>query len=250
MATKPGQNSTDKKAPKRLPTLEMIISLAGFIAGVLARLSFEEVKHLLGNKNTVLRKALEKVFEITADPYAEVRAEWQKFYQDHFKMVTDFSEVVVRERPKVGSWRLIFIPMGLSMNATLAIMRSKFQVWVYAEDLDASVTVNTRTSTMSYAVWVRDGVEPDGEFLGKSTRDSDMAGSIGMTLLERMVFEVKYFVETGQHLDNTGMTFCTGSRYTDGHVPYVYWLPNTSRVYVNACTVDNANPTNGLRQKF
>jgi len=40
------------------------------------------------------------------------------------------------------------------------------------------------------------------------------------------------------------------SRYTDGNVPYVYWLPNTSRVYVNACTVDNANPTNGLRQKF
>jgi len=40
------------------------------------------------------------------------------------------------------------------------------------------------------------------------------------------------------------------SRNSDGNVPIVYWNPNTAKVKVNWYSVDNSNPTNGLRQKF
>ena len=236
------QNSTDKK-----PTLEMLIDLTRVVMGVLARLSFEKVNVLLGNK-TLLSKKLEKVFEIAADPFAAVRTEWEKFYLDHCNIVVDFSEVTIPTKPSEGSWRLIFVSQGLTMNVILAVMRAKFKAWVYAEDLDGNVPTNTRTSVQSYAKWVRDGVEPDEEYLGKTTRDADMTGTIGMTLLERLVLGVKHFVETGKHLDIKGWTICTGSRYSDGSVPFVYWGPSTAEVKVNWCSVGSSNPTCGLRQ--
>ena len=185
-----------------------------------------------------------------ADKFKPLRLEWQKFYKKLFKLRADFSGVRIPEKPTQGSWRLIFIPAGLTLNVTLAAMRAKFQVWVYTEDLDAVVTTNTRTSAQSYAIWVRDGVEPDTDFLGKSTRQADMDGKIGMTLLERMVFEVKFFVETGEHLDYKGVTLCTGSRDSGGDVPHLYFDPSFGKVRVDWYRVDGSNPTNGLRQKF
>jgi hypothetical protein len=248
MSTKTRQNSIEEKAQRRQPTLQMIISLAGFIAGVLARLSFEQVENLIKNKKTVLLQKLEQVFEVVLDPFADTRSEWERFYKDNFGVLVDFSEVVIPGKPTEGSWRLVFISMGLTMNTTLAVMRKKFKVWVYNEDLDANVLINARNSTMSYAVWVRDGVKPDAKFLGKSTRDADMAGRIGMTLLERLVLEVKYFIETGKHLDIVGVTFCTGSRSLDGGVPGVYFRPRTDEVGVDLYSVGNSNSACGLRQ--
>jgi hypothetical protein len=227
----------------------MLLALASFIAGVLAKLSFEQVQSLLTNKNTVLRKKLIEVFEIATDKLAEVRAEWSKFYNDHH-ITTDFSDVQTPPKPAEGSWRLLFISAGLTMNTMLAVMRDNFKVWtVYSsDDLNTSVTVNTRTTAQSYAIWVRDGVEPDEKHLGWSTRDADPDGKIGVTLLERMVLEVKYFTETGKHLDPEGVTFCTGSRYSDGHVPSVFWNPSNAKVNVDAYSVDYAYPSHGLRK--
>lgn len=39
------------------------------------------------------------------------------------------------------------------------------------------------------------------------------------------------------------------SRNSDGNVPSVYWNPANAKVNVNAYSVDNANPTNGLRSE-
>ncbi len=224
MSHKTGQTSMAKR-----PTVEMLLALASFVAGVLAKLSFEQVQNLLTHKDTVLRRKLQEVFEIAIDEFADTRAEWEKFYLDLFKIYADFSTVRIPGKPTEGSWRLVFIWAGLTMNQTLAVMRAKFKVWTYVEDLDASVTVNTRTSATSYAIWVRDGVEPDEKYLGQSTRQADPTGKVGMTLLERMVLGLKYFVETGKHLDEKGITFCAGSRYSDGDIPFVYFYPCAGR---------------------
>ena len=242
--SKTGQTST------RRPNLDMCIALAGFIAGVLANLSFENVQHLLGHKD-VFRKKLITVFEISLDIYADIRAEWEKFYLDHWRLAVDFSDVHIPEKPVEGSWQLIFVAQGLTLNATLAVMRKVFsKVSTNVEDLDGNVPTNTRTSTRSYAVWVLDGVEPDEKYLGKSTRDADMEGSIGITFLERLVSGVKLFVEKKQHLDVKGVTLCTSSRSLYGCVPSVYWVPGDGAVCVRTdwYSVDDSYPARGLRQ--
>lgn len=239
--------TTRQTSATKKPTLEMLLALASFIAGVLAKLSFKQVQNLLKNKNTILRKKLEEVFEVPAKPYGAYM-EWEPFYLQHFGITVDFSEVKIPEAPIEGSWRLVFVPQGLTLNATVVAMRKHFKVWTYNEDLDGNVPINTRTSATAYAVWVRVGDEPDAEFLGKSTRAADMEGKIGITLLERLLLGLKHFTETGKHLDIKGVTFCTGSRAAAGYVPGVYWSADDGTVDVYWCDVDDARAGYGLRQ--
>lgn len=227
--------------------IRQLAGLAGFIAGVLADLPEEKTRYWLGNK-TYLKHKLQEVFQITTDLYADVRGEWERFYLDHFGITIDFSGIEIPEQPTSGVWRLIFIPQGLTLNATILAMRKHFNVWVYTEDLDGSVTIHTRTSATSYAVWVRIGDEPDNEYLGKPTRTADMEGKMGITLLERLVFGLKHFTETGKHLDVKGITLCTGSRNAGGDVPGACWDAGNGGVDVRPYYVVYASVEHGLRQ--
>ena len=77
-----------------------------------------------------------------------------------------------------------------------------------------------------------------------------MSGIIGVTLLERLVFGVKLFVEKKQHLDIKGVTYCTGSRSIHGRVPFVYFGPDADEVsvYSDSYCVDSSPPKYGLRE--
>jgi len=48
-------------------------------------------------------------------------------------------------------------------------------------------------------------------------------GLTTLTLLERLVYEYKYYSETKSHLDIDNITLCSGSRRSNGYVPYVDW---------------------------
>ncbi|MEQ1561234.1 MAG: hypothetical protein ABL899_00760 [Nitrospira sp.] len=245
---RPGQNSAKKK-----PTLEMLIDLTHIIMVVLGKLSFEQVQNLL-SKKAFLQAKLVEVFGIVLnpDPFADIRLEWEKFYLDHFDVSADFTDVVIPPKPSDGEWRPIFILKGLTMNQTLAAMQEKFKVWVRREceevGLDAFVTFNARTTTASYAVWVRAGDEPDITHIGRSTRDADMSGRIGVTLLERMLLEMKYSADTGKNLDLIGATICTGSRDANGGVLIMYSHPEDNGRLVNLAGVDFSGSTDGLRE--
>jgi hypothetical protein len=198
--------------------MEQLGSLAGFIVDFLATvLNATAVTYWLGHK-TELKKKLREVFSI-ADEFSEIREEWQKFYKTHFNWDVDFSQVLIPIKPVDGKWRLIFIPKGMTLNFAFKICEKLFSSWKYYDDLDKAISKNIRNTESHYAVWVRDEIEPDAEFLGKSTRETDPDMKVGVTLLERIIFEIKYFTETGKHLDIKGLTFCSGSRDSGGYVP-------------------------------
>jgi hypothetical protein len=230
-------------------TAKIIMDLANFIAFFLASvLSIERLVYWQGHKKEMkakLRKVLKEVFVDIADEFADVRANWEAYYLKAFKWTMDFSEVVVPPKPE-GEWRLIFVAKGLNCDKVYAAWT--FPKWKYVGDgsIDAAVPTNIRTATEHYAVWVRDGVEPDAEFLGKSTKQVDTGMKIGMTLLERMVLEGKYFDETGKHLDIVGVTFCSGSRDAGGDVPGVGF--DDSKVRVDWYGLDDADAECGVRR--
>ena len=94
--------------------------------------------------------------------------------------------------------------------------------------MDAVVQTNDRTAEeKSYAIWVRERVEADEE-LANLSADDLVAKKAKMkfadiTPLERMLYELKFFMETGKHLDIQNVTLCSGSRDSGGHVPRAYW---------------------------
>ncbi len=159
-----------------------------------------------------------------------IREEWKQFYKNHFNWDVDFTNVVIPPMPTNGKWRLLFIPKGMKPSIAFAMCTKLFKTWSYYDDLDDAITENARKTAVNYAVWVRDEVEPDIETLGQSTRKADPDMKFGITLLERIIFEIKYFTETGGHLDIKGITFCSGSRDSGGNVPDVFWGDDRFRV--------------------
>ena len=229
---------------KEKPSLKQLLALAAFIAGVLEEIfTGGQIQHWLQNKSK-LRTKLFEMFEITVETYTEIREEWKKFYHAAFGVEVDFSGIPIPEKPE-GNYRLLFIARGLSLNKVFDAW--KFPKWRYDSDLDKKVPTNKRIPNESYAIWVLAGDEPDQEFLGKSTKVADPNMEIGMTLLERMIFESKYFDETGKHLDVKGVTFCSGSRDSDGDVPDVY-LCSYGKVLVSWYSLDSSDASYGVRR--
>ena len=181
--------------------------------------------------------------------YQKERKEWENFYQTHFKEKVDLSKVKIPKKPTTGSWRLIFIKQGLTIEEAFQKCKELFDAIKYTQEpLDEVVTENTRKPTQQhYAIWVKDTLEPDPEYLGKSTQQVDPDMKIGITLLERLILELKYYSETKKHLDIKGATFCTGSRVADGGVPGVLWNGDYSKLRVCWYNLDYSFPEYGLR---
>jgi len=161
--------------------------------------------------------------------------EWQDFYLKYFGLTIDLSGVKI-PRLRKGYDRVIIIAQGLTCNETLEALRKLFNVYTsyVNDDLGKAISSNSRDTTSSYAIRVKDSIEPDQEYFGKSADEADPQGNLGVTLLERLVLELKYFVETDQHLDVEGRTLCTGSRvFAGAAVPDVDWNPHYRRLGVD-----------------
>lgn len=212
-----------KQAPEML-SLEKQASLAGFITEkIIKSSSVEQVDYWLGHKKE-LSKNLNLVFSlIPEDNYSIEREDWQKFYKEQFDWDVDFSQVIIPERPEFGKWILIFIAKRMTINFAFDKAFELFSSWRYKNDLNKAIPKNARNTQNSYAIWVRDGVEPDAEFLEKSTKETDPDMRIGITVLEGIILEMKYFLQTGNHLNMKGVTLCSGSRFSYGSVPGLLW---------------------------
>ncbi|MEK7556514.1 MAG: hypothetical protein AAB538_00895 [Patescibacteria group bacterium] len=148
---------------------------------------------------------------------------WASLYKE-MGIDLDVANLKVPE-PKPGFDRLIIVAQGMTPNRAYEECAKRFPCWKYADDLDTAVPTNDRDpSNSTYALWVRDRVEADEELKNKSANDLKEEDVKGITLLERIFYELKYHNETGKHLDLENVTLCSGSRHSDGHVPYAYWL--------------------------
>jgi len=176
-----------------------------------------------------LRK--EDPFLVPMDPESQLKR-WQELYWELFGIQLGLKSIKIPEQ-KPGFNRLILVPKGITMNQVVKICRTKFDMSLYDGNLDASVTHNDRVPIQDYAVWVQNNVEADPEFNDKSAIMLKKGHHQGITLLERLLYELAYFTETGKHLDVENATLCTGSRYSDGSVPSVYWGAGRREVCVH-----------------
>jgi len=150
-------------------------------------------------------------------------AGWQKFYED-LKIPANFVNLRIPAKQK-GLDRLLVNPQWLTIQGAYDKCAELFPCWKYVSgSLDKAIPTNDRdTKNGAYAFWVRNRVEADKELKNLSANDLARKQIKGITVLERLIYELKYFKETGKHLDVENVTLCAGSRYTDGGVPCVDW---------------------------
>jgi hypothetical protein len=174
-------------------------------------------------------------------------ASWQEFYRNQFDLVCDFSLLPIPKQRK-GFNRLIVVAQGLTIEDIFKKCQKHFPCGKYTtRDLDVAVPTNDRCPKDGpYAIWVRDRVEADREHKGRSARYLEQKHIPGITLLERLLLELKYFLETGQQLDIQNWTLCSGSRRGNDDVPYVRW--GGSQLRVGWCHPDSGDG-DGLRSR-
>ena len=152
-------------------------------------------------------------------------ADWQEFYRGLFGLEIDLSGLSVPGRKK-GFDRLIVVAQGMTPQRLYDKCAEFFPCWKWAdEDLDRVVQSERTAKDGTYAVWFREGVEADKDLKNLSANDLEKKLIPGITLEERLLMELKYFKETGGHLDIDSFTLCSGSRYSGGRVPGVCWFP-------------------------
>ncbi len=137
------------------------------------------------------------------------------------------------------------VEKSVTPNKVVKTLRSLgVTVYLYIEDLDKSVTKNDRDPARDgdYIVKFLKTIEADPELKNKSTETLLMEDVKGITLLERLLLELGYFMTTGSHLDVENVTLCSGSRRSGGHVPGVSWRTDDRGVYVLWYYVSDSSP--------
>jgi len=119
---------------------------------------------------------------------------------------------------------LIIVAQGMTPQRLFDKCTQKFSSWKYTDrNLDKIIRSDRTSKDGAYAVWVRDRVEADEENKNLSAEQVKQQGIAGITLEERLLYELKFFKETGNHLDISNWTLCSGSRVSDSDVPGVDW---------------------------
>lgn len=171
---------------------------------------------------------------MVGEKYSVLISDWQDFYQDLFGIKLDFPSLQIPEKQK-GFDRLIIIAKGMTPQRLFDKCKELFPCWKWTdESLDEVVTYSDRRAKDSpYAIWFRDQVEADEELKNLSAnklKKLKEQGIPGITLEERLIYELNYFKETGKHLDVENVTLCVGSRFSDGGMPSVRWDGGELRV--------------------
>lgn len=163
--------------------------------------------------------------------------DWEKFYLDVFGLKKDFSGLVIPPHQH-GFDRLLVVAEGMTPNRLFEACEKLFPCWRYKKDLD--VIKSERATDHDYAVWVRNRREADEELKDLSAKDLGEQGVVGITIEERLLYELKFsketwHKETDKHLDIANWTLCAGSRNLRGDVPCVYRDPVRSEMCVGWC---------------
>ena len=88
----------------------------------------------------------------------------------------------------------------------------------------------------SYAIWIHNRIEADEQYSGVSSYVLEKRGVMGITLLERLLYELMYFGQTGAHLDRHSKTLCAGTHdLIRGNVPTVWSVPESRAIKIGQC---------------
>jgi len=156
------------------------------------------------------------------------KADWERFYKELFGLEINLSGLVIPAKKK-GFDRLIVVAPGMTPQRLYGRCSKLFPCWTWlvSKSFDEAIAPSDRVAgERAYAIWIRDRITSDEELIGFSASALEEKGVPGITLEERLIYELKFFKETKRHLDVVSWTLCSGSRYFDGRVPEVSWAGN------------------------
>ena len=151
--------------------------------------------------------------------------EWTSFYSSVLDVHFDRERLkgFLLPRPRLDYEAVMLIPKELTLGEVFDACIEYFPIHTQYKDLNEQVINNERESQFAYAIRFSEGQEPpDKEARLLSPVKLRENHRLSMTLLERLIYGLKFFIDTGNHLDVENITVCAGSRDNCDQVPYIY----------------------------
>ena len=206
--------------------------------GIPSNLSQETAQYWIGKKKKLSAEIRKILVGQDKNQYADLIQDWQNFYHS-LSIDCDLSDIRIPDDPG-GFDRVIIMVQGITPQAVFNLCQKEFKCWKWTDkNLDEVITSDRTTKDNAYAIRIRNSVEADKELKNLSANQLKEQNIPGITLEERLIYEIKFFKETGKHLDIQNITLCAGSRFDAGDVPYVYWSPNDGKLSVYWCNPGN-----------
>jgi len=157
-------------------------------------------------------------------------ADWEKFYFDLFNLKVNLLSLRIPEK-KEGFDRLIIVAPKITPKMLYDKCATLFECHTPDKQGNKFTLIKSTQSkriaqNSAYAVWLRDTIEGDENLTNLSTDDLIKKDICGITFEERLIYELKYFKETGNHLDTQTATLCLSSWSTLDDlilIPMVFW---------------------------
>lgn len=157
---------------------------------------------------------------------------WKDLYERHFGITLSPDFLGISDRAK-GLDRLIVVAARVRVKQVFTVLGEHFTVLSSYNDFDRAGFEDERSNTVvPYAIWTKNHGEADKDNINKSANFLKKSKVPTMTLLERLLYELMFFTETGNHLDVAHETLCAGSRDENGRVPRVLWNTDDSQMFV------------------
>jgi len=150
-------------------------------------------------------------------PRSDFTTNWKSFLKKFLGL--DFSTDVLPSSQADPGWRLLVIPTALTVGQAADACRRHFKCHFELSDLCETSLRSARDAAATHVVRLQDCREADDPVL----RAYRPGGPGFITLVERLVFELKFWSETGLHLDVARSTACYGTVGNDGDVPVIDW---------------------------
>ena len=141
-------------------------------------------------------------------PLQQIIAEWEAFYKRHFDMKVDLSKVQIPDMQGNFS-RILILAKGLTPQRVLAAYEARFPLSFSGRD---DIRNRRSSKSRSYAIRVRDSQESDKELNGYTEARLKEEKIEGIAVVEWLIYDMKFYEETGWHLDTKSKTICSGSK--------------------------------------
>lgn len=151
---------------------------------------------------------------------------WQDAYL-RLRLTPDFSRVIVPDHIEGLDWLMAI--SDITLNEAVGLCREYYPCRSFTDDLDSVFPTHARSAANGpYINWTIESYDLPPEYCGRPLSHWAAKGLAGMTLLERVLLDLKVFLETRRvrHFDQNSVTLCIGSRGLSGGriiCPTVTW---------------------------
>jgi hypothetical protein len=235
-------------APSIGQITEVISSIVQMLGKTLNTLTGDQLQWLIGHKKKVAKAIKEAIIlvvpSVGSGDHLQWLSKWQRFYREVWGIDAAFSDLIIPTTYDDITSLLIMLE-GMTPNRIFDKMHERFQepekgrhgAWKFIHNLD--VITSPRTATTTYAVWHRGREAADEKHKNKSGNQCLEEGLNVLTTPERMMFDLFYHWEKGEHPDPRSSTL-TSSRTCGGYVVGVSWDAHCGRVFVSTVHPDFA----------